>query len=253
MKATIGDEKKQSRIEYLKIAANYALPIFWAQSGLVKNNGTAFILDTGERVFGVTAAHVFNAYINDWKLGIVETCNLGDLNLPLQERLISIGTTDYVDIATFELTDAEIKIYRSRVLSGDQSIWPPTIPNEGESVVIAGYPGLERIQVKEFVCNFGAACFNIPISSISEFQFGCLFERKYWEDEFGKGLPQVNYNLGGISGAPVIALILRNSGIATWRLAGVAYQASASELLGEILFVNHARLIDSKGQVGKDT
>jgi TRAP-type mannitol/chloroaromatic compound transport system substrate-binding protein len=36
MKAKIGDEKKQTRIEYLKIAANYALPIFWEQAGFVK-------------------------------------------------------------------------------------------------------------------------------------------------------------------------------------------------------------------------
>lgn len=247
MTTKIGDEKKQARTEYLKIAANYALPIFWNQSGFVKNNGTAFILNTGERVFGVTAAHVFNAYVNDWKLGIVDTCHIGNLSIPLQDRLIAIGTTDYVDIATFELSNEEITAYKSRIITGDQSAWPPIPPQEGESVVVAGYPGAERVQIREFASSFGVACFNIPVSSTSEYQFGCVFEREYWEKQFGKNLPQENYNLGGISGAPVIALIQRESGVVTWRLAGVAYQASCS--LGEILFVNHVRLIGLKGQV----
>jgi hypothetical protein len=169
------------------------------------------------------------------------------MDIPLHDRLISIGTKDYIDIATFELSKKEIRAYESRILAGDQSTWPPTSPQKDESVVVAGYPGAERIQIAEFVSSFGAACFNIPISSTSEYQFGCVFEREYWEKQFGKHLPKENYNLGGISGAPVIALIQRESGFVTWRLAGVAYQASNS--LGEILFVNHVRLIGSKGQV----
>ncbi|MDO8271307.1 MAG: hypothetical protein Q7U82_05200 [Gammaproteobacteria bacterium] len=253
MKRTIGEESKAVRSEILKTAGGYALPIFWDESGIVKHNGTAFILNTGERVFGVTAAHVVDEYMKDVESGVVNVCRLASINVPLQQRLISKGSKDYIDVATFELTQRELAEFSGRTLSGDQDLWPPAPPKEGWAAVVAGYPGVERIQRAQFECSFGVTCFNIPVSSVSEYQFVCAFERQHWIDEFGKGLPGINFDFGGISGAPVLSLIMRDSGIATWRLAGVAYQAGGSEISEGILFANHARIIGSDGNVCKST
>lgn len=250
---TIGDEPIEVRAEYLKIAANYALPIYWAEAGYVLHNGTAFVLNTGDRIFGVTAAHVYSAYVNDKDNGLTQICCLSNLEIPLEDRLISIGNGEEIDIATFELNEKEIQSLRDNILSGNQSVWPPQLPKEGEAVVIAGFPGVEIVELAEFRYSFGVSCFNTPISSVSENQFGCAFDRKNWEDIFGNGLPKVNYNLGGVSGAPVLALIISDSNLVTWRLAGVVSQAGASDLLGEIVFVNHARLIDSRGAISECT
>lgn len=253
MKRVVGEESSEVRGEILRTAGNYALPIFWDESGIVKNNGTAFILNTGERVFGVTAAHVFDGYMECVKSGAVKVCRLAGINVPLQERLISKGTKDYIDIATFALTRNELAEFSSRTLCGDQNAWPPTPPKEGWAAVVAGYPGAERIQRAQFDCSFGVTCLNIPISSVSEYQFGCAFDRQHWIDEFGKGLPGISFDFGGISGAPALTLIMRGSGIVTWRLAGIAYQAGGSEISEGILFANHARLIGSDGRVHEST
>lgn len=249
----MGEEPKEVRAELLKVASGYALPIFWADPGFVLHSGTAFILNTGNRVFGVTAGHVYRDYVRDFTSGATQTCHLGSINIPLQERLISISTEGSIDIATFELKSIEVNPFRERILSGAQKNWPPAPPVEGQSTIVAGFPKFERIQRAKFDCSFGAVSFNIPISFVTDIQFGCVFEREHWEMEFGKGFPEVNCNFGGISGAPVITPILSELGIASWQLAGVAYQSSSEGHLGEVLFVNHAHLISEQGDVGKRT
>lgn len=253
MKRTLGDEPKEVQAQYLKIAARYALPIFWGSGGDVAHNGTAFVLNTGEKVFGVTAAHVYHEYVKDFEAGNTAICQFGELEIPLQQRLISIGKRDSIDIATIELTASEVRRLSDRVLTGDHSTWPPGAPAIGQAAVVAGYPGVERIRRDRFDYSFGTACFNTPVSSVSEHQFVCVLERKEWIDVFGKGLPPENFNLAGISGAPVLTLIQTESGLAVWRLAGIAYQAVASELLGEVLVVNHGKLIGSDGKVSNGT
>lgn len=253
MKRTIGEEPKEVRGEILKSAANYALPIFWDVSGIVKHNGTAFVLNTGAKVFGVTAAHVVDEYLQDVASGAAKILRLNNINIPLQDRLISKVSKDYIDIATFELTPVEAAKFSARTLSGAQSTWPPSPPQEGCAVVVAGYPGVERIRLAQFECSFGVGCFNIPVSSVSEYQFGCAFDRQHWLDVSGKGIPGVHYNFGGISGAPVLTLMLRDSLIVTWKLAGVAYQAGGTGISEGILFANHARLIEADGNVRNST
>ena len=92
-------------------------------------------------------------------------------------------------------------------------------------------------------------CFNTPVSTISNRHFGCSFDRKYWRDALGKGFPPDNYDMGGVSGAPVIALIKSEAEVVSWRLAGIVYEAIASEILGEIMFAHHADLIGLNGMV----
>ncbi|MCW9012291.1 MAG: hypothetical protein OQL06_00795 [Gammaproteobacteria bacterium] len=246
---TIGDEPEEVQKEYLKIAGSYSAPIFWADSNNVLSNGTAFVLNTGEHTFVVTAAHVYESYIEAKEEGKATNCQLSNIDFYLEERRISDKTSESMDIATFSITEEEIKSLNICVLHGSQETWPPTRPNEGEAIVVAGYPGIERIEEKKQEYNFGLHCFNTPASSISERHIGCSFERQYWVDIFGNGLPEKLYNLGGISGAPAITLEKSESGIVSWRLVGVVYQAEASETLGEILLIHHAGYINPDGTV----
>jgi hypothetical protein len=246
---TIGNESDETQEEYLKMAGSYAIPIFWVDNNNVANNGTAFILDTGERTFVVTAAHVFKDYIEaKTNVGII-SCQLSNIEFELEERLISCVGPKTMDIATFSITEKEIKRINKSVLRGSQKMWPPAQPNEGESVIVAGFPGVERIGKDDHEFSFGLVCFNTPVSSVSDRHFGCLFEREYWIDTFGNGFPEELYNLGGISGAPVIALEKSVGNIVTWRLAGVVYEANASEMMGEISFVHHSRFISTDGTI----
>lgn len=250
---TIGDESVEAQREFLKIAASYSAPIFWTDSSKVLSNGTAFVLDTGQNTFVVTATHVYENYIKAKENGETNNCQLSNIEFDLEERRISDNNSESMDIATFSISEKEIKTLDKCVLHGSQKSWPPARPNENEAVVVAGYPGIERIEEKEQECNFGLHCFNTPVSSVSERHFGCSFERQYWIDLFGNGLPENLYNLGGISGAPVLALVKSEGGVVSWRLAGVVYEAKASKVLGEILFIHHAEYINSDGTVRKYT
>ena len=250
---TVGDESAETQKEYLNIAGSYTIPVFWVDKKDVVNNGTAFILDTGDSIFVVTAAHVFEDYVKaKHDVGII-SCQLSNIDFELEERLISCIGSKTMDIATFSITEKEIEQIDINVLRGSQKSWPPVKPNEGESVIVAGFPGVERIGKGKQEFSFGLVCFNTPVTSISDRHFGCLFEREYWIDTFGNGFPEELYNLGGISGAPVIALEKSEGNIVTWRLAGIVYEANASEMMGEISFIHHSSFIKSDGIVVDNT
>ncbi|MBU3021585.1 hypothetical protein [Aestuariibacter sp. A3R04] len=236
--------------EYLKIATSYSIPLFWGtmESGIAQN-GTAFILDTGVKKFVVTAAHVYRSYIKQKNEGNASICQLGKLVLDLDKRLLSIPKSKDIDIATFEIHDDEIETIGSNVLRGSNQVWPPSRPEQENMVVVSGFPGVERKKNAVDYYTFGYYCFNTPINTVSDRHFGCSFDREYWVDAIGKGMPPDNYDMGGISGAPAIALIRSEVGIVTWRLAGVVYEATASEMLGEIMFAHHADFIQADGSI----
>lgn len=246
-------ENTNLRLELLKTAANYSIPIFWGVQNngelVVENNGTAFILNTGKRTFVVTAAHVYESYVKALKSGNCSKSQLSNLAFDLSERLISCVGSSAIDIATFEITAPEILNLDKSVLYGSNSAWPPLSCFEGQAIVVAGFPGLERVHVDNKSYSFGVHCINTPASSVSERHFGCGLDRKYWVDLFGKGFPERNYDFGGLSGAPALALEESSEGIISWRLAGVVYEASASELMGEIVFVHHSKYISELGDI----
>lgn len=247
---TLGEEPEEVVKQYLKIATSYSIPLFWGKSDLgISANGTAFILDTGECKFVVTAAHVYRSYIEQKHKEEVNFCQLSKLNFDLESRLISIPESEEIDIATFDISDDEIESIGANVLRGSNQSWPPPRPNEGNMVVVSGFPGLERIRKEDDYYSLGYYCFNTPVNTISNRHFGCSFDRRYWKDALGKGFPPENYDMGGISGAPAIALIKSEAEVVSWRLAGIVYEATASEILGEIMFAHHADLIEFNGMV----
>lgn len=253
MNTKLGDEPPEVQSELLKMAAMYSIPIFWGtkETSQVDNNGTAFILDTGERRFVVTAAHVYESYLKKKSKGLIDDCQLSNLPFELEEKRISTSSSSSMDIATFDITEQEIQSLKRSVLQGNQRTWPPKRPRINEAIVIAGFPGNERQQVSTHGYSFGLYCFNTPVSSISNRHFGCVLEREYWVDSFQLGLPEEGYDLGGISGAPALALDLSSSGIVSWRLAGVVYNSFVE--LGEIFLVHHAEFIKSDGTVIQST
>ncbi len=63
----------------------------------------------------------------------------------------------------------------------------------------------------------------------------------------GLGLPIEGFDLAGISGCPVLTLKESPSGIISWCLAGVGY--NATNALGEIFLAHHARAISQDGSL----
>jgi hypothetical protein len=141
--------------------------------------------------------------------------------------LIAWGKNLGLDIATFRITPVEVAAVGKKIVRGIDGPWPPP-PNEGEVVYFGGFPGCERDRIagKEFV--FGLHSAMVPLTSFTEYQLCCQFDRRYWVDIRGLGLPPVGYELGGVSGGPMLEPIFKD-GVWDWRLAGVISEAAMAQ------------------------
>ncbi len=219
-----------------ELAASFAIPLYWItreEDGRhTARNGTAFVLDTGERVFGVTANHVLEGWRTDWETKDVISLQLGDLSLDPVVRHAIIAAHAGIDLATFQIKPDELaQVAPGKiVLRGYQGEWPPTAPQKDRGIFYAGYPGREKIWLSPKDISFGAAYGGGVASSISESDVSSLIARNYMMPvEGGPALPPENYNFQGISGGPMLTVI-GHRGLRTHALAGVIYQGPNTSL-----------------------
>jgi hypothetical protein len=217
----------------LKLAISFSAPIFWAtvkDGRLRARNGTAFFLNTGERLFGVTACHV----IDGWKQcpaeerpGPLRLAGMGtSVRLDWDDRLIDMDAT--IDIATFRVTESEVKTIGKTVLTGAQRNWPPGKPPTNCGVYYAGFPGVGTIEISTDKVSFGAMGGSGIATSVSEKDVSSQIEREHLMSYFGEGIPPENYDFGGMSGGPMLAVV--ESVLRSWALVGVIYQGPNTSL-----------------------
>jgi hypothetical protein len=128
----------------LALAASFCAPIYWvigrhADGAPIARNGTAFLLDAGEGVFGVTACHVIDGWIRDRKAGTGPLCiatNGNPLVLDWDNRVIAAHAG--IDIATFRITPQEVANLGKVVLTGSQKKWPPNPPAAPAKIKMEG-------------------------------------------------------------------------------------------------------------------
>jgi hypothetical protein len=113
----------------LEFATSITAPLYWiireAKGRYRVHNGSAFFLDAGSGVFGVTANHVIDGWRSDRGKSNVVALQLGlDLQLDFSGKNAIIAAHSEIDIATFRVTAAEIKSIGKQVLTGYQKVWP---------------------------------------------------------------------------------------------------------------------------------
>src|SRR5947209_5425288 len=189
----------------------------------IVHNGSAFILDCGAGPFLVTAAHVFSQFLIDKRKARRIALQIGNLAFDLEDRLIDCGADRRVDIATFRITADEITALEKQVVVGSSDVWPAP-PNPGEIAFFGGFLGTQRIAVAPNETSFGLYIAMTPVTDLTEHQIRCRFDRRNWVDVRGLGLPLPGFNLGGVSGGPLLTPTYVNNEW-TWRLAGVISEA----------------------------
>ena len=208
--------------ELLRLAASYAQPLFWLTgpvgTGLMRN-ATTFFVDAGQGVFGVTAGHVYDAYLEHKRSG-GGPCHVGMLGLTfdLETRLIDRGRT--VDIATYRLRPAEVGRLGATVRH--EPNWPPARPRAERGVFYAGYPAAGRKLVGERTIEWGMYGANGIATSVNDESIVCRMERDHLVDALGLPVPEGGFDAGGLSGAPLFAF--SESSLAFWKLAGVIHE-----------------------------
>jgi hypothetical protein len=173
-------------------------------------------------------------------------CHLGSLLFDPEVRLISCH--DDLDIATFRIEAHEAaQIGRAIVTAGPPN-WEPLKPALGNYAFFAGFPaqtrGVTRSGDFATVPYFAMPC----VTSVTDRQIACRFDWEMSIDLSGSGLPPIGYDIGGVSGGPVLIPTLVHQGI-VWRFAGVVVQAATGNLFEQIVAVR-AHYIQPDGRIG---
>jgi hypothetical protein len=232
----------------------FAIPLWWLSEDQTANftlrNGSAFLADHGQGIFAVTAAHVFSEYQEAKRTAREVVCQLGHALFNPETQLISCR--DDLDIATFRVSASEAKqIDKPIVMLADPPHWEPLNPAAGNFAFLAGFPAQTRGMTASghFVT---APYFAMPpITSVTDRQIACRFDREKMIDLGGSGLPPPGYDIGGISGGPLLMPTLVRDGVegVVWRLGGVITEAARGEIFDQIVTVR-AHYIQPDGRIG---
>jgi hypothetical protein len=224
-KAIMSSGLGQAELEFVM---SLTAPLYWiireADRKYRVRNGSAFFLDAGQGPFAVTANHVIEGWKQDRIADDVVALQLGaDLTIDLEGKHAIIAADESIDIATFRISSQEIASIGKTVLTGYQKQWPPGRPQEDRGVYFGGFPGVETVWLSLSDISFGASAGSGVASSISETDVSSLIERENLTPVFENGLPPENFDFGGMSGGPMLAVI-ESRGLRSWALAGVIYQ-----------------------------
>ena len=189
----------------------------------IVHNASAFVLDCGRGPFVVSAGHVFSQFLADNRRASRLGSQIGNVEFDLESRLIDTGHDRRIDIATFHIEPSEVAALGKQTVVGTDGPWPLP-PNPGEVAFFGGFLGSQRIAIGPNEVSFGLHLGMTPVSDYTEYQIRCRFDRRYWVDSRGLGLPLPGYDLGGISGGPLLAPFYVD-GKWFWRLAGIISEA----------------------------
>ncbi len=254
----ISEEKAKELISgelgdvYRDILDRCCEPIFWFQRNVDKtkilHNGTLTIVKTPQSLFGITAAHVLRAYEKDKKEKQI-ALQLFDTEVDdVLDNVIDIS--DNHDLATITIDEKVLKNLGKEIAPLES--WPPKPPQEGRGIMIAGYPSIERDESGELEVNFGLFTVLDICRTVTETQITWLLGPEYWYKNSNIPSPPPKYNLGGISGGPLIGWFESDNFVTHYRLSGIVTECpdyDNSNFLIERLVAVRADLIREDGKI----
>lgn len=92
----------------------------------------------------------------------------------------------------------------------------------------------------------------VGITSVTDHQIACRFDREKSIDFSGSGLPPQGYDIGGVSGGPLLIPTLAREGDVegvVWRFGGVIVQAAMGDMFEQVVAVR-ADYIQPDGEIG---
>jgi hypothetical protein len=201
--------------EMMRTIERSTAAIYWhADGGPVLHNGSMFFVRTEKALFGVTARHVYEEYL-ECAEAAPTIFQINDLVVAPKGRLI--GTSTEIDIATFHITHSEL------ALLGNITVpWPPQKPCEGAGVFVCGLPGSARGMPAPRTVTFKHFTALMRVDSVSERAISMVRQpNEEMVDLYGKELPPPNMDIGGMSGGPIAVRMNTRGGVTCWFLSAV--------------------------------
>ncbi len=173
---------------------------------------SCFILRFPDRLVGVTAAHVVDAYQTARTLTETLVCQLRLMPFALHDAIIDRDTG--LDIATFGLSEAELaKIDGVPVDCRGQ--WPPPPPTPMRAVSLAGLPQNMLVTAADRSAVFNAYGALSAIEDFGDRDIWLTFDPARDRSLNEHPLPPLGFNMSGCSGGPVLMHGTRN-GLHRW-------------------------------------
>jgi hypothetical protein len=215
----------------LEIVASYTAPLWWvmrnSEGKESLKGGSLFFLDTGEATFAVTAAHVVVECFKDTKSPMFVQSMIGTsgrVSLPIHLGDRIIDGHEGIDIATFRVSPDEISYVGRTPLRGYQKTWPPGLIGTDAPVTYCGFPGVGRRWLEPRTLSHGMVPMAGMVTNVSETCISVQIERDKLVRMLGVEEMPDNFDFGGMSGGPALAIVQRADLFRSWRPAGVIFQ-----------------------------
>jgi len=228
--------------EMRKLAMMLCAPFWWHgedDNGQYRifHNGTICFLNTGTRLIGVTADHVYRKYLADKARYKVFECQFGGSTVDPERYLID--RCERLDLATFDIPSVLVSAAGSSVHHPPQ--WPTESVREREVVLFCGFPGILR-EAKDVKAGFPFQTFATAVISVSPDNITLHVDlpNLHWPLHDGE---IINPELGGQSGGPVFRVV-EGTLINRLEIVGFIYEISPS-----LVMARHVSRIASDGRI----
>ena len=164
---------------YRDILRGCCAPVYWhrrAAVGTIEicDNGTLTFVNTGVRLIGVTAAHVVEGFD---KARAACDVTLQVMNAELDGGFDVIDIDTNLDIATISV-DTDLLKRLGKAINPLEG-WPPLVPEEGRGIMLAGYPGIDRLTLPANAVSWGLFTAMGIARRVTSHQITWLIERQH--------------------------------------------------------------------------
>jgi hypothetical protein len=189
-----------------RFTRDHAVPIIFApprSRGGKINGASGSVLRLGSAVFIVTASHVLGGYETRIQAGEELNWQVGDL--PPFDPIPRIAwRSPHLDIVLLHITGDEARNIGPCIISAPAK-WPPVTPQEGQLVLVGGYPkALREEDVQAGSIGAGPYSAVFKVTAVGDGCGKCMIERRDLISFDGGPLPPPGTDMGGLSGGPVL-------------------------------------------------
>jgi hypothetical protein len=203
-----------------------------------------FFLQLQDKLLAVTAAHVYEGYVADKKKQPQKiVCHLGNVPFDPEARLVGLGSSTTIDVATFWITWDELRQIGKEAVIG--SPWPPPIPMVGQAVFLSGFPGKTRFWTQSRALSFAIYSGLNKVDQVNDEYVTCVLDPAFWVGIKGERLPPKLTDIGGLSGGPL--LVPQETKNGEWHLTLAAVISNGA--FGSIVYATRADLISEDGSI----
>lgn len=258
--ALLNDSSRQGHAEAAKLwfgrmeawAADCVSYFRWNRQTLIGttalNNASCFFLDFPNRLLLITAAHVYDGYLEakrrSNRRNIV--CHIGNIRFDPEARIR--GYNQGLDIATFDFEYDDLIAMGKQAIAGTP--WPPPEPKIGEGAIFGGFPGISRFWLRAKAMSFGLYLAHTPMTTVTDRQIMCRFDREAWNAVEGRRIPPPGTDLGGLSGGPFLLPLGTEEGVWNYCIGGIISQAQTSIDFETVVAVR-AHFINQDGMISR--